>query len=63
VDKKVLDKVFKGHQNINGIYEVLGKNYGLHPITDIETCKLQTRRVFGWSISHPDEEIPEYISS
>jgi hypothetical protein len=60
MDKKVLDKVFKGHQNINGIYEVLEKDYGLQPITDIKTYKLQTRRVFGWGISHPDEEIPTY---
>ena len=60
IDKKVLDKIFKGHQNINGIYEVLETDYGLQPITDIKTYKLQTRRVFGWGISHPDEEIPTY---
>jgi len=60
MDKKVLDKIFKGHQNINGIYEVLETDYGLQPITDIKTYKLQTRRVFGWGISHPDEEIPTY---
>jgi len=60
IDKKVLDKIFKGHQNINGIYEVLENEYGLQPITDIKTHKLQTRRVFGWGISHPDEEIPTY---
>ena len=60
MDKKVLDKVFKGHQNINGIYDVLEKDYGLQPITDIKTYKLQTRKVFGWGISHPDEEIPAY---
>jgi hypothetical protein len=40
----VLDKTFKGHQNINGIYEVLGTDYGLQPITDIKKCKLQTRK-------------------
>ena len=60
IDKKVLDKIFKGHQNINGIYEVLETDYGLQPITDIKTYKLQTRKVFGWGISHPDEEIPTY---
>jgi hypothetical protein len=60
MDKKVLDKIFKGHQNINGIYEVLETDYGLQPITDIKTYKLQTRKVFGWGILHPDEEIPTY---
>ena len=60
IDKKVLDKIFKGHQSINGIYEVLEKDFGLQPITDIKTYKLQTRKVFGWGISHPDEEIPTY---
>ena len=60
MDKKVLDKVFKGHQNINGIYGVLEKDYGLQPITDIKTIKLQLRRVCGRGISHPDEEIPAY---
>jgi len=35
-------------------------DYGLQPITDIKTYKLQTRKVFGWGISHPDEEIPTY---
>lgn len=60
MDKKVLDKIFKGNQTINGIYEVLETDYGLQPITDIKTYKLQTRKVFGWGISHPDEEIPTY---
>ncbi len=60
MDKKVLDKIFTEHENINGIYEVLETDYGLQPITDIKTYKLQTSKVFGWSISHPDEEIPTY---
>lgn len=60
MDKKVLDKILKGNQNINGIYEVLETDYGLQPITDIKIYKLPTRKVFGWGISHPDEEIPTY---
>lgn len=60
LDKKVLDKVFKGHQTINGLYDVFQNDYGLQPITDIKTVKLQSRKVFGWGISHPDEEIPVF---
>ena len=44
MDKKVLDKIFKGHQNINGIYEVLETDYGLQPITDIKHINYKQER-------------------
>ncbi len=43
IDKKVLDQTFKGNQTINGVYEVLEKDYGLQHIADKEimTYKLE----------------------
>ncbi len=35
-------------------------DYGLQLITDIKNIKLQTRKVFGWSIYLPGEDIPSY---
>jgi len=59
MDKKVFDKVLKGRQTINGIYDVLEKDYGLQPITGIKTTRLTPTRVqYGWGLSHPDEELP-----
>lgn len=60
MDKKILDKVLMGQQNINGIYEVLEQGYKLQPITDIKIYKTQTRKIFGWGISHPEVEIPTF---